>query len=56
MFGEEKRERLKLERLVKDHNNLISSLKRQVKELTEKAEYYKEQRNRYADRFGALPR
>ena len=56
MLGEEKRERARLERLVRDHENLISSLRRQVREMTEKAEYYKEQRNRYIDKFGALPR
>ena len=56
MFGEEKRERLRLERIVKDHSAAILSLKRQVKELTEKADYYKDQRNKYIDRFGALPR
>jgi chromosome segregation ATPase len=56
MFGEEKRERLRLERIVRDHNATIQSLKRQVKELTEKADYYKDQRNKYFNRFGALPR
>ena len=56
MFGEEKRERLRLERIVRDHSAAILSLKRQVKELTEKADYYKDQRNKYIDRFGALPR
>ena len=40
--GEEKCERARLERLVRDHENPISSLRRHVIELTEKAEYYKE--------------
>jgi len=56
MLGEEKCERVRLERLLKDHDALISSLKRQVKELSEKSKYYKGQRNRYADKFGDLPR
>ena len=56
MLGEEKRDRARLKRLVRDYESLISSLRRQVKELTEKAEYYKEHRNRYVDKFGALPR
>ena len=56
MLGEEKREKARLERLMRDHKNLISSLRRKVRELTEKAEYYKEQRNRYVDKFGAFSR
>ena len=52
---EEKRERMRLYKLVKDHENLISSLRRQVKDLTDSIEYYRRQRNEYREKFGLLP-
>ena len=51
---EEKHARTRLDKLMKDHESLISSLRSQVKDLGNSVEYYKKQRNEYREKLGPL--